>query len=127
MVFPPTAPWWSAGLKTPQGISAPFAGRRLGACKTSALPGAIAAYAVSADGSVVVGGTGYTAFRWTASGGIQDLGTPAAGGGGPRLMLFPPTAPWWSATLPTPHGHGVAFRWTASGGMQQPRLARGDY
>jgi hypothetical protein len=27
MVFPPTAPWWSAGLTTPQGISVPFAGR----------------------------------------------------------------------------------------------------
>jgi hypothetical protein len=36
MLFPPTAPWWSAGLKTPQGSIVPFAGRRLGACKTSA-------------------------------------------------------------------------------------------
>jgi probable HAF family extracellular repeat protein len=38
------------------------------------------AWGVSADGSVVVGGSYYTsgygsAFRWTASGGMQDLGT----------------------------------------------------
>jgi hypothetical protein len=36
MVFPPTAPWWSAGLTTPQGRGAPFAGRRRVGCKTSA-------------------------------------------------------------------------------------------
>jgi probable HAF family extracellular repeat protein len=33
------------------------------------------AYDVSADGAVVVGGTNGRAFRWTASGGMQDLGT----------------------------------------------------
>jgi probable HAF family extracellular repeat protein len=65
MVFPPTAPWWSAGLATmPQGR--------------------------------------YRAFRWTASGGMQDLGT--LGGYGAGLMVFPPTAPWWSAWLTTPQG-----------------------
>jgi probable HAF family extracellular repeat protein len=56
MVFPPTAPWWSA--------------------------------ANNAAGQ-------WRAFRWTASGGMQDLGT--LGGVGARLMVFPPTAPWWSA------------------------------
>jgi probable HAF family extracellular repeat protein len=35
-VFPPTAPWWSAGLTTPQGRRVPFAGRWMVGCKTSA-------------------------------------------------------------------------------------------
>jgi probable HAF family extracellular repeat protein len=36
MVFPPMAPWWSAGLTTPQGTpqGVPFAGRRRVAWKT---------------------------------------------------------------------------------------------
>jgi uncharacterized membrane protein len=56
MAFPPTAPWWSAGLQRRIGRSVPFAGR-LVACKTSARWAAIIARlgAVSADGSVVVG------------------------------------------------------------------------
>ena len=33
------------------------------------------AYGVSADGAVVVGMSGGHAFRWTAAGGMQDLGT----------------------------------------------------
>jgi uncharacterized membrane protein len=36
------------------------------------------ANAVSADGSVVVGGSGRRAFRWTASGGMEDLNTTYA-------------------------------------------------
>jgi probable HAF family extracellular repeat protein len=74
MVFPPTAPWWSAGLTTPQGMGVPFAGRRLVGCKTSARWAACErAYAVSADGAVVVGWAYNAAgqdraFRWTASG-----------------------------------------------------------
>jgi probable HAF family extracellular repeat protein len=35
-----------------------------------------------------------------------------------RLMVFPPTAPWWSAGLDNAAGQWRAFRWTASGGMQ---------
>jgi probable HAF family extracellular repeat protein len=77
MVFPPTAPWWSAGLDN--------AARQ------------------------------YRAFRWTASGGMQDLGT--LGGDERGLWTFLPMAPWWSATL-NAAGHRRAFRWTASGGMQ---------
>jgi hypothetical protein len=72
MGFPPTAPWWSAGLKTPQGsyYGVPFAGRRVG-CKTSARWAAIIerAYGVSADGAVVVG--------WAEN--AADRGVPFAG------------------------------------------------
>jgi uncharacterized membrane protein len=58
LVFPPMAPWWSAGLTTPQCRGVPFAGRRLGACKTSVCCWAAdwsEARGVSADGAVVVG------------------------------------------------------------------------
>jgi probable HAF family extracellular repeat protein len=75
MAFPPMAPWWSAGLRTPQGSGVPFAGRRRVGCKTSARWAAIGAWAfgVSADGSVVVGWADNAAgqiraFRWTAAG-----------------------------------------------------------
>jgi probable HAF family extracellular repeat protein len=85
LMFPPTAPWWSAGLKTPHGRGVPFAGRLLGACKTSARWAAMSseAFGVSADGAVVVGwalnAAGfYRAFRWTASGGMEDLNTTYA-------------------------------------------------
>jgi hypothetical protein len=47
---------------------------------------------------------------------MQDLGT--LGGGWSMLMVFPPTAPWWSAGLSNAAGQGRAFRWTALGGMQ---------
>jgi probable HAF family extracellular repeat protein len=83
MVFPPTAPWWSAGLKTPQGSGVPFAGRMV-SCKTSARWAAMElAWGVSADGSVVVGwaenaARQWRAFRWTASGGMEDLNTTYA-------------------------------------------------
>jgi probable HAF family extracellular repeat protein len=62
----------------------PFAGRMV-SCKTSARWAAIEswAYGVSADGSVVVGWADNAAgqrraFRWTASGGMEDLNTTYA-------------------------------------------------
>jgi probable HAF family extracellular repeat protein len=71
------------------------------------------AYGVSADGAVVVGWSynaagQYRAFRWTASGGMQDLGTlgDTIGAG---LMVFPPMAPWWSASLTTLAGLGACL------------------
>ena len=88
------------------------------------------AYAVSADGSVVVGwalndANQQRAFRWTASGGMQDLGT--LGG-------------YWSAAwdvsadvsvvvggAQNAAGHDRAFRWTASGGMQALGTLPGGY
>jgi uncharacterized membrane protein len=78
------------------------------------------AYGVSADGTVVVGGAStpqgsIVPFAGRATGGMQDLGT--LGGDEARLMVFPPTAPWWSAGLQR-RGQYRAFRWTAAGGME---------
>jgi probable HAF family extracellular repeat protein len=85
------------------------------------------AYAVSADGAVVVGASVYRdqvslesyerAFRWTASGGMQDLGT---------LPGYDWSEAWGVSADGTvvvgrsyyTLGYGSAFRWTASGGMQ---------
>jgi probable HAF family extracellular repeat protein len=84
------------------------------------LPGGNA-WGVSADGAVVVvwarNVAGYgRAFRWTASGGMQDLGTL----GGCCSKAYGVSADGavvvgWAANVA---GYGRAFRWTASGGMQ---------
>jgi uncharacterized membrane protein len=64
MVFPPTAPWWSAGLTTPQGLVVPFAGRLWWDARPRHAGRRLErAYGVSADGSVVVG------WAWNAAGG----------------------------------------------------------
>ena len=79
------------------------------------------AYDVSADGAVVVGGAEnaagqWRAFRWTALGGMQDLGTlgccdsraNGVSADGAVVVGGAENAAWQRR----------AFRWTASGGMQ---------
>jgi probable HAF family extracellular repeat protein len=80
------------------------------------------AYGVSADGAVVVGGADnaagfYRAFRWTAAGGMQDLGTLPGGYGSLAYGVSANGAVVvgvaWNAA-----GDWHAFRWTATGGME---------
>jgi probable HAF family extracellular repeat protein len=84
---------------------------------------ASAAYGVSADGAVVVGWSlnanwHRRAFRWAASGGMQDLGTlggywsvaSAVSADGAVVVGWADTSTAWYENR--------AFRWTAAGGMQ---------
>jgi probable HAF family extracellular repeat protein len=89
------------------------------------LPGGTAseAYAVSHDGSVVVGRAKnsagqWRAVRWSLSDGQIHWTLERWAAARVRLMAFQPTAPWWSAGLQTAAGYWRAFRWTAAGGMQ---------
>jgi probable HAF family extracellular repeat protein len=86
------------------------------------------AYGVSADGAVVVGVSNYlggygSAFRWTASGGMQDLGTP-----GGRVSYAYGVSADGAVVVGTAivdyyddwgfYNYPRAFRWTVDGGMQ---------
>jgi probable HAF family extracellular repeat protein len=89
------------------------------------------AYGVSADGSVVVGEAENTAgqkraFRWTASGGMQDLGTlpeydwsEALGVSADGSVVV-----GWAGNAA---GQYRAFRWTAARGMQDLGTLGGDW
>ncbi|MCH7603849.1 MAG: HAF repeat/PEP-CTERM domain-containing protein, partial [Planctomycetes bacterium] len=78
------------------------------------------AFAVSADGSVVVGdsisASGFEAFRWTSGGGMISLGDLPGG-------FFDSSASGVSADGSVVVGHSAsasgneAFRWTSGGGM----------
>jgi probable HAF family extracellular repeat protein len=77
---------------------------------------------ISADGSTVVGyastsGFVYRAFRWTADGGMQSLGTLQ---GGFSSRAFAASA---NGSVVVGWSYNAdrqlrAFRWTADGGMQ---------
>jgi probable HAF family extracellular repeat protein len=87
------------------------------------------ANAVSADGSVVVGEAVYvvydeyyyfyfsSAFRWTAAGGMQRLGT-LPGGGRSAASGVSADGTVVVGTAENAEEQWRAFRWTASGGMQ---------
>ena len=82
---------------------------------------------VSADGAVVVGGAWnaagqWRAFRWTASGGMQDLGTLPGGSYSEAWGVSADGAVVVGWTYYDPEeGYGYyerAFRWTENDGMQ---------
>jgi probable HAF family extracellular repeat protein len=80
------------------------------------------AYGVSADGSVVVGRATNAAalrraFRWTASGGMQDLGTLPGGNRSEAWGVSADGSVVVGVAYNT-EGYIRAFRWTAAEGMQ---------
>lgn len=83
------------------------------------------AFAVNYDGSVVVGENGASAFRWTATGGAQNLGSMAGGSWASALGVSADgsVVVGVGSTTDDPSNpfspvYSRAFRWTASGGMQ---------
>lgn len=82
-----------------------------------------AAYATSADGSVIVGfgqsSSGIEAFRWTASSGMTGLGDIVGGAFYSTALSASSDGAvvvGWANGLPGPGAQ--AFRWTHTGGMQ---------
>ena len=87
------------------------------------------AHGVSADGSVVVGAAynasnGDRAFRWTPSGGMDDLGTLGGNFSEARGVSADGSVVVGSAQNASAQNR--AFRWTPSGGMQDLGTLGGD-
>ncbi|MCZ6698278.1 MAG: PEP-CTERM sorting domain-containing protein, partial [Planctomycetota bacterium] len=117
---------WSAG---PAAVSPALAGTGASFQGLGDLPGASfdsMAFAVSADGSTVVGRglvpAGFEAFRWTQAGGMVGLGDLP--GGSFRSDAFGVSADGSVVVGASPSAFSVpeAFRWTQAGGM----VALGD-
>ncbi len=72
-------------------------------------------FALSADGSVAVGGVS-RAFRWTSAGGMQDLGT--FGGTASSANAVSADGSVVAGSANTAAGVPHAFRWTNAGGLQ---------
>lgn len=72
-----------------------------------------AAYAVNADGTVVVGGTSLGAFRWTLATGTEILPTNGVWPQDATAVSSDGTIIGGTGDLA---GHGQAFRWTAGSG-----------
>lgn len=93
------------------------------------------AYAVSADGAVVVGvgnsSAGTEAFRWTAGGGLAGLGFTANPADSPESRAFGVSADGaivvGSVRVKLDTTHYEAFRWTAAGGMTTIGRLPGDF
>jgi len=69
---------------------------------------------LSADGSVAVGASGNHAVRWTAAGGLVDLGAGTTQGSAAAVSADGSVV---VGTSIGPGGFGRAFRWTAATGM----------
>jgi probable HAF family extracellular repeat protein len=88
---------------------------------------ASSALGVSADGSVVVGVNNVDglsgnsrAFRWTAAGGMQDLGVlPGGYESIARSVSADGSVVVGEFYVDSSYGESRAFRWTAAGGMQE--------
>ena len=95
-----------------------------GTAQTVIWPGGLIAYGVSADGSVVVGrGSG---FRWTAAGGLQNLGDFGAFGGSTAYSVSADgSVVVGEASAPLSQSH--AFRWTVADGMHDLGTFGGIY
>lgn len=75
------------------------------------------AYAVSDDASVVVGASDSTAFRWSQSGGLVDLGSLPGGRGGSTAFDISADNAVIVGSSSSGSSAVEAFRWTAETGM----------